>query len=537
MSNLDRRRLARDLEKLLIAKPNQDKHQLLHALKSVGWAGLTKSNVNSVLYSYRNRFANGGESLPLWYALTSTDRVISAAYIPSQQADGLSYYRGPEPRAWQIEALNAWQEAGHRGIVEAVTGTGKTTVGILATADAVSRGLRTLIIVPGLDLLDQWYNKLIKDLPDFKVGRFGGGYSDNFHTKHIIVSTVQSASRNCMLYDNLPGLLVADEVHRYGAERYAMALENAFDERLGLTATYEREDHGIERHLTPYFCPKGNAKMIGEEVVYYCGYERGLDDKILAPFRVGLIGVEFTVDEQTQYQAFDKQIRQSRLSLIHKFNCPEEPFGEFMKAVTILSEGSHLDARATRVARQYLSAFRNRRALLADCQHKLMALNSLAVVFTSAKRVLVFTETIQSAKKAASILQRSGVNALDYTSELHREERQERLSQFKTGKIRVLAAPRVLDEGVDVPEADMGVIIAANRSRRQMIQRIGRIIRPKTDNQPATFLILYVRGTTEDPSSGAHEAFLSEMIDSAKQVRLFSLHTSPRQISDWCQRA
>ena len=109
----------------------------------------------------------------------------------------------------------------------------------------------------------------------------------------------------------------------------------------------------------------------------------------------------------------------------------------------------------------------------------------------------------------------------------------ERLEDFRTGRTRVLAAPKVLDEGIDVPEADVGIIVAASRSRRQMIQRMGRIIRPKTDGRSASFFVLYVRETAEDPKLGAHSSFLSEMNDNADEIEYFPSHINPQQLLHW----
>ena len=56
----------------------------------------------------------------------------------------------------------------------------------------------------------------------------------------------------------------------------------------------------------------------------------------------------------------------------------------------------------------------------------------------------------------------------------------------------------------------LGIIVAASRTRRQMVQRMGRILRPKPDGGRASFVILYAENTSEDPRSGAHETFLEE---------------------------
>jgi superfamily II DNA or RNA helicase len=97
-------------------------------------------------------------------------------------------------------------------------------------------------------------------------------------------------------------------------------------------------------------------------------------------------------------------------------------------------------------------------------------------------------------------------------------ERAEVLPRFRDGALQVLAAPRALDEGVDVPAADLAVIAGASRSRRQMVQRMGRVLRRKPDGRLARFVVLFAERTVEDPASGAHEAFLDEVVAVAERV-------------------
>jgi superfamily II DNA or RNA helicase len=103
-----------------------------------------------------------------------------------------------------------------------------------------------------------------------------------------------------------------------------------------------------------------------------------------------------------------------------------------------------------------------------------------------------------------------------------RQMRKSVFELFSSGAVEAIVAPRVLDEGVDVPEADFAVILAATKTRRQMIQRMGRILRPKADGRAARFAITYVRDTGEDPANGAHDAFFSEVIEVADQTVNFS---------------
>src|SRR5699024_6237023 len=101
--------------------------------------------------------------------------------------------QGIELRAWQHDALRAWESAGRRAVIEAVTGTGKTTLGLAAAADVLSRGLRVLVVVPSVDLLEQWYEAFYGALPSVRVGRRGAGHHDAFPRTQVLVTIVNSA--------------------------------------------------------------------------------------------------------------------------------------------------------------------------------------------------------------------------------------------------------------------------------------------------------------------------------------------------------
>ncbi|AWG98502.1 DEAD/DEAH box helicase [Rhodococcus ruber] len=433
---------------------------------------------------------------------------------------------GPPLRAWQREAFDAWVAADRSAVVEAVTGTGKTTLGIAAAADAVARGLNVLIVVPGIELLDQWHRSIRRVLPDIPVGRRGGGYTDSFDGKRILVSTVQSAISRSAPRPVGPTLLVADEVHRYGALTFSRLLTDDFTERIGLTATFERSDDGVERHLLPYF----------GTVINGCDYERGHTDGILAPVRVMLVAVPFDEFEAAEYQEYDELARKLRGDLIEKFGCVGEPFGEFMRDVQLLSGGESAEG-STWAARKYLYAFSKRRSLLAECRGKLEALRGLGAVLKETGQALTFSETKDSSRTAAEVLLEEGVLAAPFTSDLKRADRARLLTEFKNGTVTTLVAPKVLDEGVDVPEADVGIILASSKSRRQMIQRMGRVIRPKSDGRPASFLVMFAENSSEDPRNGAHGTFLEQLTGIASEVVTVGPDEAPALLRKWRRTA
>ncbi|MBY6540048.1 DEAD/DEAH box helicase [Rhodococcus sp. BP-349] len=408
-------------------------------------------------------------------------------------------------REWQVEAFDAWRAAGHRGIVEAVTGTGKTRVGIAAMVAARSMQQQILVVVPTIDLLEQWFTETKQLLPSVSVGRRGNGHKDDFRHSSILISTIHSAIVRGAPQPRPGALLIADEVHRYGTDGFARVFSDRFDHRLGLTATLERQDEGVDTYILPYF----ESRIAG------CDFARGRRDNVLAPVRVMTVAIDFTTQERQEFDEHDAIAREARKNLISKYGCAAAPFGAFMKDVTVLAEQRELPEG--RLASRYMSAFSKRRSLLADCRGKLDALAALAPALAQSDRSIVFSETKLSAEAGAAALRDKGVKSSAYSSGLDRLARTRVLQQFRAGALTNLVAPRVLDEGIDVPSVDVGVIIASSSSRRQMIQRMGRVLRPKPGDRAAAFVILYVPGTMEDPALGAHEAFLDQLLDVAEE--------------------
>jgi superfamily II DNA or RNA helicase len=102
--------------------------------------------------------------------------------------------------------------------------------------------------------------------------------------------------------------------------------------------------------------------------------------------------------------------------------------------------------------------------------------------------------------------------------ELPGDKRRIRLRQLGNGNLDALVAPRVLDEGVDVPDADVALVLAAFRTRRQLVQRLGRVLRRKHDGRHADLVLLHAAGTGEDPARGGHRDFLAQVRPVADDV-------------------
>ncbi|WP_257476814.1 sigma-70 family RNA polymerase sigma factor [Acidipropionibacterium jensenii] len=389
---------------------------------------------------------------------------------------------GTTLRRWQRDALEAWRKAQHIGIVQAVTGTGKTLVGVVAIAAALKVGMRCVVLVPTDQLVKQWTRVLHRFLPEAVVVQ----KRQEASIWDVRVSTVQTAMNRNFQSRREGAMLVADECHRYGAPGYARALQRGYVWRLGLSATAEREDDG-DQVLRSYF----------RGICFDVDYRRAVDDHLIAPYDIALVGVPLGAGERAEYEELTEDMSRQAMRLRDLAGVPAEPFSAFMSTVSDLANDWSSSWRG--LARSYLAKFARRRDLLAVTQMKQQALGILTPVVDRSHGSLIFTQTKESAHQAATLLADAGVWAGEVHSGQGAEAREEKMFEFAAGATKALAAPRVLDEGVDVPDADFGVVLASNRSRRQMIQRMGRVLRLKEDDRPARFVIMYAIDTVEDP--------------------------------------
>jgi RNA polymerase primary sigma factor len=333
-----------------------------------------------------------------------------------------------------------------------------------------------------------------------RIGRLGDSGKDNPSSCDVLIATRHSAAAHRPVPpDGVGALLIADECHGLGGSTLRRAMLRADEERLGLTATLERSDDGVAELLVPYF----------GGICYRYGFEQAITDGVCAPPRVAFAGVELSVTERAEYAATEQRLVHNRQHLRAVPGMPLEPFGDFLAAVAYLAErDAGPDGRA---AREYLDAFSKRRDIVAQSSGKYELLSGLAAAIREADGALVFTETVRAANHA--------INRLDplvsielITGSTARRQRREILDDLRVRRLDAVAAPRVLDEGVDVPDANLGIVMSASRTRRQMIQRMGRVLRRKQPGIATRFVIMFAKDTLEDPTQRSErDGFLDEI--------------------------
>jgi RNA polymerase primary sigma factor len=429
---------------------------------------------------------------------------VAVSTSPPEKSEGPFLYR------WQVDALSSWLRCGRQGVIEAVTGSGKTNVAIAAAEDAIRRGLFVLVVVPSRVLMEQWSERLSEAMPELTIGRLGDSGTDRPPDCDVLVTTRHSAaSRKPVPPDGMEGMLIADECHGFGGKVLRKSLMKEYTERLGLTATLQRSDDAVDTLLLPFF----------GGICYRYGFAEAIADGVCAQPRVGFVAVPLTESERADYIATEQTLVDARRVLRGIKDMPQRPFGAFLAAVQFLAAndgGAH-----GRAASEYLDAFGSRREIVANSQAKYEALGIFADPINHSDGSLLFTETVRAANHA--------INRLDphttieiITGETPRREREKILSDFRDQRLRAVAAPKVLDEGVDVPDANLGIVVSASRTRRQMIQRMGRILRRKREGSGARFVIIFASDTMEDPTAGADaDGFVGEIQEIAEDARVF----------------
>jgi superfamily II DNA or RNA helicase len=357
-------------------------------------------------------------------------------------------------RDYQRQAMDAWVASDKRGIIVLPTGSGKTLIGIRAIA---LLNMPAIVVAPTLDLVNQWRSRLEKEL-GVDVGVLGGGERD---IKAITVSTYDSACIHADKLGNRFGLIIFDEVHHLPAEGYRSIAEMfAAPYRMGLTATFERED-GLHSDLSWLV----GGKVFEKRVVDLAGVH-------LSPFRLEKIEVELTAEEKKDYEEsqriFSDYLREHHLTI-------RSP-SDFKKLV--MRSGRDPQAR---------------RALLAKNKARDISFNSVSKILKLSEilkrhsdgRIFIFTE---HNRLVHSISREFLIPSITYRTPI--KERSETIDRFRSGIYRAVVTSKVLDEGIDVPDADIGIILSGTGSSRAFVQRLGRILRKKEGKEAILYEIV-----------------------------------------------
>jgi superfamily II DNA or RNA helicase len=364
------------------------------------------------------------------------------------------------PYEHQNEAMQAWKGADRRGVVVLPTGSGKTFVAKLAI-DSIQRS--TLVVVPTIDLMNQWSGQL-EGAFGIDVGLIGGGYHE---IEDVTVSTYDSAAMHMEHLGDQFGFVVFDEVHHLPSDFYRQAAEFSIAPfRLGLTATPDRSDGGHRDfpELTGPICYRQSISQLSGEV--------------LAEYEVKQVEVGMVPEDKETYEA----ARQFYRSFVESRNIRMSTSNGWMRFLAATNRSEE--------GRKALRAYRTQKRLALINRAKMVKLFELldehrrdpVVIFTN------HNETVYH------ISERRLVPAITHETDI--KERKEILQKFNDGIYQTIVTSKVLNEGVDVPRAQIGIVVAGSGSTREHVQRLGRILR-QWEGQTATLYELVTDDTVE----------------------------------------
>lgn len=401
----------------------------------------------------------------------------------------------------QVDALNAWKESDGCGILAMATGSGKTIAGLACAASV--EDLELIVIgAPTNEIVQQWVNELAQRTT-FQTPLIATGIAEQwmeplfrklrlFKSGHLARSSLPivvigsyselSKSRVANLLADAGGLpprslLIADEVHATGATVYRRILQDDFRYRLGLSATPIRpyDEEGTE-FLLEYF----------GGIIYEFTLEEAIAAGILCEYEYHVYVTLLGLDEYAKFKDLT-----TKIGRLHNSN--EED------AIAL----------ALRLAIQ-------RASIIKSAASKLATINRILTDHPP-RRGMIYCADIEQATEVSRLMAQAGFRVARYSSD--DIDRQSLLSEFARGYLDALVAVKCLDEGVDIPAADLAVIVASDASERQFIQRRGRVLRAAPKKSIARVVDVVVVPPMSDSPVELIETEIRRVIQFARAAR------------------
>lgn len=397
---------------------------------------------------------------PLLRVLHAENFSVSDSACGYRKLPELTLHGGFSPMAHQSKALKAWLEAKGRGVVVMPTGSGKSFLAVLAIL-AVKRS--TLVVAPTIDLVQQWVSSLQRFL-GVEIGMLGGGARE---IRDITVSTYDSAVLMMEFIGNRFGLAVFDECHHLpGPVNRLSASMCLAPYRLGLTATPDRGDES-ERVVADLIGPVVCEIFIDE-----------LEGRVLSPYETHRIAVPLSAEESVEYE----EARRRYTAFIRANGIDFRSADGWSRFIML--------AACRPGGRAALEAYLRQRAIARCGKGKLEEIWRI-LQRHAAERTILFTADNDAAYAIGNYFCFPVI-----THKTKVAERREFLDRFRSGEYRVLVTSKVLNEGVDVPEAAVGIVVSGSGSSREHVQRLGRILRA-SEGKRAELYELVSEGTSE----------------------------------------
>ena len=437
---------------------------------------------------------------------------------------------------WQKDCLEAWKNNNRRGIVHVVTGAGKTVFALAAIDEAkeLFPDMAVRIVVPTIPLARQWEKSLFYHTNDnnWRPGFFSENPGLFFGERHddptgrLMIYVINSARgklsahirRDLALNRHI--LLICDECHHCQSKEnrkiFGFLTEEVLSGDLYMSLGLSATPFGTEND--PIL-----IRALGKEIYRY-DFNAAVSEGVISSFTVGEIAASFYENELEKYSELSAEIGallRKLLSVYPRLNNLNE--NDFMKAVSAIAKKADMDPEEPAAAFLLVTFERKRLTNLAAARTACCL--EILKRLTDKDRVLIFCERISQAEELTQIIRRTFGDVCGiYHSKIVKEARARILREFREGRTRILVSCRCLDEGIDVPDANIGIVMSSSAVERQRIQRLGRVIRKAREKAAACLYYIYIRESSDDAS------YLAGL----EQCETFFLryHTAEREFSN-----
>lgn len=411
--------------------------------------------------------------------------------------------RGFELAAWQGQAVEAWikgdTQGPYRGTLEIFTGGGKTLIALACAQEAAKSapGLRLAVVVPTEALARQWKVAIERSttVRSSDIGLLGAGRTTTFGRTNVIVAVLNTAAKRLpeLARSAQPLMLIVDECHRAGAPTFSNVLSTPATFRLGLSATPDREE--VDEFGEPL---SYDEQLVGRGLgatVFRFDLRDAREDGWLPDYDIHHHGLQLAPDERQRYETLSRRVDDAADRLKELGHDP--------------AHAQQMQGRPDEVglaARSYVAVTSQRKHLLYGAKERLRVARRLVeqALATGDRRILLFHERVaQAAELYAALVADLGTHRVRLEhSRLSASDRIGAVADFRSGKADVLVSVKSLVEGIDVPEADVGMSVASSSSVRQRIQSLGRVLRrqfgPQAAVKHAEMHLLYVADSVDE---------------------------------------
>lgn len=408
--------------------------------------------------------------------------------LSPQQAD--NFTRAPQiivlPWEHQQAAYDAWVKSGRQGIIEMATATGKTLVGLMAIEEIArtKENATVRVITNSRALLNQWKRESVKKLGLLQDITRDFNISINWKGIAVHFDTIQRVSANPELYP--ADLIIFDEVHHLAGPEFSKALQIPCPEKMGLSATVEGELKLsiLKDELGP--------------VVYQFGLKDAMIKGIIPSFEWKVIPVYLAVAEADEFRKISLDITyrfssiKSDAETISRITGGKrkkiEDLGEFIR---LIEQARYKKMELPAEWKQVQALILKRRWIIHKSQPRLDHAMELAHDLAKTKKVILFTMDTESCDYLGKELEKDNKNIFVIHSAI-KGDPHILIERFKRAPYGALIGAQMLGEGIDIPDAEIGINVAASKTRLQLTQRMGRILRKGTGTKKAPVFYHYV---------------------------------------------